>query len=210
MSKRTLVWVQPEGPNPSSAPLHISFVRISCHIFTAPSFQKAQKQTLKMQTIVDIWALKPIQLQPIILLKLRVDWLKLFMGWFEPLCLIPIYRARTVHKLWSFFERTLNRQLEDSSEQNNEFDGKCIGLESWIVPLTKEYSGSRLSYSTTRGAPIMNCSQNDFALKVTSNMATGSELYFTLWGLMSLVRWSWHFLCARRCQGSPNCSSLTP
>ena len=51
--------------------------------------------------------------------------LGLSMARYEPLCF----------HLQSFFERTLNGQLEDPGEQVAEFDKKCIGLEKQTVPL---------------------------------------------------------------------------
>ena len=50
------------------------------------------------------------------LLKHSVDWLGVFMSRSKPLCLFPIYRARTVHK------------HQTREEQFAEFNQKCRGL----------------------------------------------------------------------------------
>ena len=48
---------------------------------------------------------------------LQVDRLGLFMARSEPLCLFPIYRARTVYEHQIFWAHTLNRQLQKHEEQ---------------------------------------------------------------------------------------------
>lgn len=70
------------------------------------------------------------------LFRACVDWLGLFMTQSKPLCLLPIYRARTV----SFVAQTLSGQLGGREEELAEFDKKCMGLELYTVPLTRPQS----------------------------------------------------------------------